>query len=325
MKPSPVIHLFTSWLVIPRNQFWTGVRLFSMIIVGALILSPVVGHLPILGWDWFCFFNRHDPDFNILSPTSAYPPYAPILLSTLTWMDWRISLSLLHSLTLLTVAVATWQNGGRYGSVLLALLTPPLWFLLWVGHPDGLALLGLITGFIPLALLKPQLTVFSLMSNKTLLAWTVVFLIVSLLIWPLWPGRLRLANLDHPAAFGWANTGWPILVLGLILLAGAGNHPYRLMAAGFLVTPYLMPYNLAVLAPAIGEAQGRRKVLLWASAWLTVLGVGLPGPAKYLSFIFPLSAYCLTHSLNDYLTNLAVLTGMFRRFAAMVFHKRGVA
>ncbi len=292
------------------------------------MLSPIVGRLPMLGWDWFYFFNRHNPGFNILSPTSAYPPYTAILLSALTWMDWRISLSILHSLTLLTIAVATWQDGGRCGSILLALLTPPLWFLLWVGQPDGLGLLGLITGVIPLALIKPQLTIFSLMSKKILLAWAAIFLMVSLLVWPLWPVKLNLASFDHPAAFGWGVTGWPILVLGLILLAGAGNHRYRLMAAGFLTSPFLMPYNFAVLVPAIGEVQGYRKILLWASAWLMVLGVGLSGPAKYLNLVFPLSAYWLTHSLNDYFTNLAnlvVLAGRFTRHATILFHKRDVA
>lgn len=268
------------------NHLWENTRRFSMIVLGGLILSPLVSRLPILGWDWFFFFNRYNPHFNLLSPTSAYPPYTTILLSPLTWMDWRVSLSILHSLTLLTVAVATWQSGGRYGSILLALLTPPLWFLLWVGHPDGLSLLGFITGIIPLALIKPQLTIFSLMSKKTSFTWTIIFLVASLLIWPLWPMKLRLATFGHEAAFGWTETGLPILVLGLILLAGAGAHPYRLMAAGFLVSPYLMPYNLAVLAPVIGSARGWRKVLIWASSWLTVLGTGLTGPAKYLNLVF---------------------------------------
>ena len=307
-------------ILVPRHQLWSGVRLFCIILLGALILSPLAARLPMLGWDWFYFFNRHNPDFNILSPTSAYPPYTAILLSALTWMDWRISLSILHSLTLISIAVGTWQNGGRYGSILLALLTPPVWYLLWVGQPDGLSLLGLITGFIPLALIKPQLTIFSLMKNHRSFVWTAIFLAASLLIWPLWLLNLRRASFDHPAAFGWAATGWPILVLGLILLAGAGNNPYRLMAAGFLASPFLMPYNLALLAPSIGAAKGIRKILLWAAAWLTVLGVGLPWPAKYLHLVFPLCAYCLTHSLDDYRTNLAVLTGTSKRYATIILH-----
>ncbi len=49
-------------------------------------------------------------------------------------------------------------QGGCYGSIVLTLLTPPLWFLLWIGHPDRLALLGLITGLITLALIETQMT-----------------------------------------------------------------------------------------------------------------------------------------------------------------------
>lgn len=136
--------------------------------------------------------------------------------------------------------------------------------------------------------------------------------------------KLGLATYGHEAAFGWTETGWIILVLGLILLVGAGNHPYRLMAAGFLVSPYLMPYNLAVLLPVIGSVSGWRKVLIWASTWLTVLGVGLTGPAKYLNLVFPVAAYCLTHTLDDYFVNVSNLVGMFKRYVTILFEKRSV-
>jgi len=58
------------------------------------------------------------------------------------------------------------------------------------------------------------LTIFSLMKNHRSLVWTAIFLAASLLIWSLWPLNLGRASFDHPAAFGWAATGWPILALG---------------------------------------------------------------------------------------------------------------
>jgi len=189
--------------------------------------------------------------------------------------------------------------------VVLALATPPIWFLLWIGHPDALALLGLLTGFIPLALIKPQLTIWSLLRTRALACWTVVFLLLSLALWPWWPLSLRHATFTHPAVFGWTVTGWPIALIGIAMLAGAGSDPYRLMAAGCLLTPYLMPYNLALLLPAIGSSRGDRRIVLWATTWLLVLGVGLGGRARYLNLVFPIAAYCLTHSISGYRRNLA--------------------
>jgi len=315
---SLVRFIYINWFYIRPVQFWNGVRLFVMIILGALILSPLVRRLPMLGWDWYFFFNRHNPDFNILSPASAYPPYASFLLYPLTWMNWRTSLSILNSITLVTIAVATWRNHGGYVSVIFALLSPPVWFLLWLGHPDGLCLLGLITGVIPVALIKPQLTIFSMLSNKKLLAWTGVFMLVTLMIWPFWPMRLGQAGFDHPAAFGWVNTGWPILIFGLILLCGAGKNPYRLMAAGLLTSPYLMPYNLAVLIPALGSVKGSRKLLLWSTAWLTLLGSGMTGPAKYLNLVFPITVYLLNHSMKDYVANVSEITSILIRYSKII-------
>jgi hypothetical protein len=318
MKTSLSLPPSTWWLFPNRRQLWEGIRLFGMIVLGGMLLSPLVARLPVLGWDWYYFIYHNNPDFNILTANSAYPPYTPIFLGALTWMNWRTSLAILNSITLVTVAVATWRNGGRYGSILLALFTPPFFFLFWTGLPDGLSLLGLITGLVPLALIKPQLTIFSMFSSRRLLAWTVIFLAITLLIWPLWPLKLSHATFDHSAAFGWETTGWPVLILGLVLLAGAGNRTYHLMAAGLLVSPFLMPYNFSVLLPIIGEARGWRKILIWAFAWLTVLGVGLPWPAKYLNLLFPIGAYCLTGSLDGYLNNLGALVDRFKQYSAVL-------
>ena len=325
MKTSLLETQPTSWLFPTRRQLWEGIRLFGMIVLGGMLLSPLVGRLPVLGWDWFFFFYRNNPNFNILSPNSAYPPFTPIFLGALTWMDWRTSLAILNSLTLVTVAVATWRNGGKYGSILLALFTPPFFYLFWTGLPDGLSLLGLITGFVPLAFIKPHLTIFSMLGNKKLLVWTVVFFALTLLIWPLWPLKFGHASFDHSEAFGWETTGWPVLVLGLLLLFGAGEHTYRLMAAGLLISPFLMPYNFTVLLPIIGEARGWRKIIIWAFAWLTVLGVGLPRPAKYLNLVFPVAAYCLTCSPNEYMNNVEALFDRVKQYSTDLFYNSNEA
>lgn len=285
-------------------------KLFALIVLGGAVLSPLVGRLPMLGWDWFFFFNENNLSYNIASPSSAYPPFAKFFLSLLTWMEWRQSLALLNSITLVTIAVATWQCGGRYGSIGLALLTPPLYFLLWIGHPDGLVLLGVVTGFIPLVLIKPQVAGWSLLKNRASVFWTTVLLVVSLVIWGLWPLNMLKAPMAHPAAFGWAVTGWPIAVLGFVLLIGAGTDIYRLMAAGCLLSPHLIPYHLAVLVPAIGKVRGYCQILMWASSFLLILGLGLGGWAKYLNFVFPIAVYCFTHTFAEYKANVKAIGKM---------------
>ena len=274
------------------------------ILFGSIAIYPIVSKLPLLGWDWFFFFNLNNPTYNLLSNQSAYPPFTRYIIQLFTWMDWRNSLILLNSITILTMAIATWKNGGRYLGIILSLTAPPLWLLLWVGHPDGLVLLGLVTGIIPLIIMKPILSIFSIFSNRKLFAWTGIFILLTLIIWPGWLFSLGQATIQHEAAMGWAELGWPLIVVGIILFIGAGKDPYRLMAAGCFITPYLMPYHMVVLLPAIGKPSGWKQILLWASSLSVILGTGLGGNARLISFIFPLTAYCLCGTFSTYKMNL---------------------
>jgi len=297
-----------------RKQLKASVFSILFILLGSGILFPLVKQLPVVGWDWYFFFNGNNPQFNLLNTPNAYPPFARYLLGLLTWMPWRDSLAILNSISLLTFALATWKNGGKFGSITLALLTAPVFFLMWIGHPDGLALFGLITGLLPFQLLKPQITIWNMFKNRFNFYWTTVFLLISLIIWPLWPLRLSAATLTHEAAFGWVVTGWPVAILGLALFLGAGSNTYRLMAAGCLMSPYLMPYHLSVLVPAIGSARSYKKWLIWISAWTLMIGVGSGGQWRLLNFIFPITAYCLNHSWSEYKSTVMNHYKTFRLF-----------
>lgn len=237
-------------------------------------------------------------------------------------MDWRISLGWLNSITIITVAVATWKNGGKTGQIALALCTPPLWFLLWIGHPEGLVLLGVLTGIVPLFLIKPVLSIFSIFSRRKWFAWGTLFLAISLIIWPLWIFSFQSASFGHAAAFGWADTGWPLIIIGLLFLLGAGSDPYRLMAAGCFITPFLMPYHLVLLVPALGKTSGWRLFVVWISTWFVLLGTGLGREAHILSFAFPLAVYMTSGSLSSYFMNIqqifAGLSEMFGVFTRAI-------
>lgn len=280
---------------------WLDWKTFTLAILGSILVYPVVAKLPAIGWDWYYFFNGNSPvGFTLTSPNSAYPPYARYILALLTWMDWRVSLAYLNSITLVAIALGTWKAGGRYGSILLALLSAPVLMVMWIGHPDGLVLLGVICGIAPLALIKPHVSIWAFLSRK---AWAIQaggFLALSLVLWPGWIFKLRNATLVHEAAFGWAVFGWPVLVVGLVLLAGAGKDIYRLMAAGSFLSPYLMPYHLVLLAPALGNARASHKAAIFFASWLVALGTGMGGQMRWLSLLYPLAVYCLTHSVGGY-------------------------
>jgi len=292
-----------------------GTHIFLMIVGGGLLLAPLVARLPILGWDWYYFFTAHNPDYNLYSKASAYPPFAKYAIEIFSWIPhWRQSLAILNSISLVTVAIATWRAGGKIVSVVLSLFNGVILIQLWAGHVDLLALMGYVTGFVPLALIKPQIVGWSLLSNRKLFFWTVIFLFLTLIFWPMWPLRMLNATFTHEAAVGWKVTGWLAPVLGLFFLIGAGNHPWQLMAAGCMISPYLMPYQLAVLTPSVGAASGWKKGAIWFSSWIVPIGLGLGGNYKYLYFIFPLVVYLSLVSKEEYIINASQFISLVSLF-----------
>lgn len=282
----------------------------AFVLLGSIILLPITTRLPVVGWDWYRFFTAHHPTDNVFNPANPYFPYTKYVMMLFMWMDWRTSLAIISGITLLAVAVGAWRAGGRYGSILLAILAPQVYFTMWIGHPDGLALLGMLTGLIPIALIKPQFTIWSFLRNKAGIFWTGAFLAAVLLIWPGWLTRVNGPYLDYAANYGWHALGWPAPVLGLIFLIGAGSDPWRLMAAGGLLSPYLLPHHSVVLLPVIGRVKGYQKLLAFFSAWLVIFGTGFGGPFRYLNLVFPIVSYLLSHNLTDYIQNVKVLASM---------------
>jgi len=283
-------------------------RLLIMVIIGALILWPLVSLLPMLGFDWRFFFRvgGNDLGFNIWSQSSPYPPFTAYLLWPLTSIEpWRAGVGLMNAITLMTVVLATWQIGGRWGSIVLACLSLPLWFSMWITHPDSLALLGVLTGLVPLALMKPQLAIWPLLSERRKIVSVVAWLLLSFAVWGLWFTRFgRMMSPNQPTNVGWRTLGWPMIAVGLALAAGVGKNPYRWIAAGVFLTPYTQTYQWIILVPAIGAAVGWKKVALWAMSWIIFVGVGLAGPWQYLNLLYPLAVFGLTISWIEYRTNV---------------------
>jgi hypothetical protein len=320
------IKAFVKSIMPQRKDLLDSAKLFGLILLGSILLFPLMARLPVLGWDWYRFFNINHPTDNINSPVSPFLPFTKYFIMLLTWMNWRDSLAVLGGITYMSVALGTWRYGGRYGSVLLALTTPLPLIVLWVGHPDGLALLGFLIGFIPLALVKPQITFWGFLRSRALTFWLAVVMGLVFLIWPNWLFSVFSSRWNHSASSGWQALGWPLLLLGGLLLLGAGNDPWRLMAAGCFITPDIMPYHLVVLLPAIGHVRGGYKFLVWIGAWLIFIGVGLGGNFRFLNLLFPLSIYFSLQTPQNYWavvsSHLAALRSVYHIFHALVIKNK---
>jgi len=276
------------------------VRVALWILIGSVLLTPLVMQLPLLGWDWHVCFEARGA---LLPPVGhcydQYPPWAWWILRPLTLLPWRVGLSFHLSVLLLTVAISAGWGAHRYlEAALLAVLTPPVWMLMWLGQVDGLAMWGLM--FLPLglpwALLKPNITVWAVFARWQWVAWATALGLVSLLIWGWWPGRLLAARAlcyVHPSAMGWGNLGWPVLALGLVLFPFSGRDPLRLMASGALLVPFLMPYHFLMLLPALGRVYGWKRWLLWLLAWTTGAVPAIGGVARYVALSFPVAVWMM--------------------------------
>jgi hypothetical protein len=266
-------------------------------IIGGLILWPLALKLPVLGYDWYIYF--HSRKF-----IGGYPPWTEQILAPFIAMPWRLGYGLVCSITLVTIAIATAREGRQFslisklGAALLALITPPVFMLLWEGNIDGLVLFGLVSlplG-VPLVMLKPTIAGWAVLARKRWFLWSIGFGIFTLIAWRLWPLQMiGIFSTDylHPMAMGWHNLGWPIGVIGIVMLIFSNADPYRLMAAGSFVAPYIMPYHFLVLLPALGRVSGWKRWLMWGWAWSLFLVPAFEGNTRYIAMGFPLVVWWL--------------------------------
>lgn len=249
--------------------------------------------MPLLGYDWFRLFYAGFLD--------QYPPWMDPLLAPFRLLPPRWSLALVSSLSLVSVAAITFRQ-SRWGKLdglfaaLLALLSPPVWYLLWDGQIDGLVLLGLLflPWSIPLVLLRPQIIGWVLITRKRWAFWMLVWLAASFLIWGQWISRayaLSAGSVAHPTAMGWNTLGWPILLVGLGMIFASKGDPWRILAGAFLASPYVQPYHMTMLLPALGRVRGWRRLLLWLGAWVVGSVPGFLGITKYLALGFPIMVW----------------------------------
>jgi len=211
-----------------------------------------------IGFDWIHFFES-------VSLPTFYPPWAKLFIAPLTW-------PILIGFTLSSFTVAVLNRAVHPVSAIACYFSLPLLWTLFLGQVDGLLILGLL-GFpwlTPIALIKPQVTIFAFLARRSYLVGLIVCLLLSFLIWGLWPLDMFSVWTIHEEG-KYVNDialGLWGLPIALLLLWFSRGDMDMLMAAGVFATPYLLPYNLIPLVPAIARLNPFAAVFACFLSWL---------------------------------------------------------
>jgi hypothetical protein len=176
--------------------------------------------------------------------------------------------------TLTGLALALYQRKAAPAALAAAFFTFPVLWVLFLGQVDGLVGLGL-TGMpwlMPLVTLKPHVGYLACLARKEYLAGLLLWLLISLAIWGLWPRDML--NIRQFSGIGQPHdiTLWPwsiLVVLGLLWLSRGDVD--MLMLAGVFLLPYLHPYHYFLVVPALARTCLRVALLAVAVSWLPVL------------------------------------------------------
>jgi hypothetical protein len=293
-----------TWVRTRINDFardWKKVEPFDWrsvlaILVGTIVLTPLLMRLSNLGWEWY--------HFDLGTWNATYPPWLPITIAPLTVWDWRTGLAMLTSLLLMSSAVGAAREAKTRGrasmlvAALLAVSCVQVFMLMWLGNAVTVVFFGVIAlpWGIPFASIQPHISSFAILARRRWTLLAIAFLAASFVIWGWWPPMVMDSMggaYEHPIVMGWTVLGWPILLVGLVMLIFTNADPLRLMAVGVFLTPYLMPVHTILLVPAVGRARGPARLIIWAAAW-TTLFPEMFGPqlwSKYVAMLFPLAVW----------------------------------
>ena len=224
-----------------------------------------------LGYDWMHAFRYNQINSNIL----YYPPWTSWIID---WLNWP----LLVGTALAAYMLAVIRRAVHPLSALAAIITLQLSWAVFLGQMEGLVLVGLLglPWLAPWALIKPQISVFAFFSRKSYLIAGGIILLVSILIWGLWPLEI-LNDLNANKALA-ENRGPQDISIGLIgipltlvLMWFSRGDMDMLMLAGATCVPYLIPYHLMPVAPAIARLRPWKAVVAGLLSWLPFRRIGL--------------------------------------------------
>lgn len=213
------------------------------------------------GFDWIHYFSKG-------SIHPIWTPWTTVLLKFISW-------PLVVAVTLFALVFRTYQFNKSPLPMALAILSLPTLWVLYMSNLDGLVLLGLILGpiGIPLTLMKPQLAGFAILARKSSITAAILWVLLSLLLWGLWPLNFLMALTPEWKAewiqditlFPWG------MLIALPLLWFSKDDEDLLMAAGSFATPHLFPYHFILLMPALGRMKLPWMLITWFISWTPLL------------------------------------------------------
>ncbi|GEM_PF-1156999 len=268
------------------------VRTTLTLVLAFVILYAAGGLIPV-GFDWKCCFSTGNLG-------TFFVP----------WMNPIVRLfnpQSIFAVTILALVLRMWRYHARAWRIALALISLPTLWLLFLGNVDGLVMVGLlllpVLG-VPLVLVKPQVASFSLLANRRSIAATLVWIVISIVLWGPWPlNFLGVGDAAWREAWPQDITLYPWgALLALPLLWWSRGDEDMLMAAGSLLTPHLFPYHFYVLMPALGRMNVFWALLSWAVSFTPLLanywGPGAWHFGNLLSLTLWLGLYSRRRSLQ---------------------------
>ena len=253
-----------------RREMIGTLRFLAIIGVTYLCLYWV-GHFIPVGFDWKCCFSTGNLG-------SFFVPWMYPIVQLFNPQS-------MFAITILALVVRMWRYRARAWRIALALISLPTLWLLFLGNVDGLVMVGLlllpVLG-VPLVLVKPQVASFSLLANRRSITATIVWLVISIVLWGPWPlNFLGVGNAAWREAWPQDITLYPWgALLALPLLWWSRGDEDMLMAAGSLMTPHLFPYHFYVLMPALGRMTAFWALLSWGLSFSPLLA-NYWGPAAW--------------------------------------------
>lgn len=241
-----------------RSGGYLKTRYKSIIAWSAVFIGFYVAGLFIpKGFDWNVYYSQ-----GTLHP--IWTPWTYWVLKVLNW-------PLLVAITLWSIVYRTYHYNKSPWPMLLALLSMPTLWVIFMGNLDGLVLFGLIVlpWGIPLALLKPQLTFFAMFAKKSSFFAAAIFGVLTLVIWGFWPANFLMV-LQPAWKVEWTQDislfPWGLLIALPLLWFSRGDEDL-LMAAGSFATPHLFPYHFVLIMPAMARMSKPWMVLTFLFSW----------------------------------------------------------
>ncbi len=217
-------------------------------------------------------------------------PWGAMLLSPLGGLPDRVATAITNGLSVIIFALVARKFGGPDWIAIPVLISPPGYWLFANGQTEWLVLIGLLffNGFdIAFLLLKPQVALGAIVPRlrragylwKQYLLPSLIIFAISLLIWLMWPLKMREV-LPILTSGSWNSALWPWgLPLGAFLLwYGWKTSDDRW---GVAATPFLFPYinlpNYLGFMIVLAAKWPRWALLFWALMWAIGIAIFVLG------------------------------------------------